>query len=291
MMLNDNGIIRDDGVIGRLGEHHYLVNTSSAGALDTYFWMEEWRQCEWRSLEVWIVQQTAQWATLALSGPKARRVLGALEFQPDLAAFAHMRICATELDGEPCRVRRASFTGELCFEIDIAADRAEALWLRLLEAGASHGIAPIGMEALDVLRIEKGFWEVGVDTDGDTTALDVGWGPAIERKSGDFIGRRSLKRLAMQAPDRPQLVGLWPLDPRLEVPVGAHALGQGGTVEGHITSSCASPHLGRSIALGRIRAGHARKGERVTLDIEGRKHAALIVDRAFFDPDGARLNV
>jgi sarcosine oxidase subunit alpha len=290
MMLNDNGIIRDDGVIARLDEQHYLVNTSSAGALDTHFWMEEWRQCEWRSLKVWIVQQTAQWATLAVSGPSARTVLGALELPLSLDSFAHMRICETELGGEPCRVRRASFTGELCFEIDVAADRAEELWLRLLDAGASHEITPIGMEALDVLRIEKGFWEVGVDTDGDTTAVDMGWGSAIERKPGDFIGRRSLKRPAMQAPDRLQLVGLLPLDARLEVPVGVHALGERGAIEGHVTSSCVSPHLGRSIALGRLRAGHSRKGERVSLDIEGRQQPAVIVDTAFFDPQGTRLH-
>jgi len=146
------------------------------------------------------------------------------------------------------------------------------------------------MEALDVLRTEKGFWEVGVDTDGDTTGPDMGWGTVIERKPADFIGRRSLKRPAMQAPDRLQLVGLLPLDPQLEVPVGVHALGQSGVVEGHVTSGCLSPHLARCIALGRVRAGHARKGERVSLDIEGPQHAAVIVDTAFFDPQGARMH-
>ena len=83
----------------------------------------------------------------------------------------------------------------------------------LLDLGAPRGITPIGMEALDVLRIQKGFLEVGADTDGDTSALDVGWGAAIEKKPGDFIGRRSLKRPAMQSAARLQLVACCPRIP------------------------------------------------------------------------------
>jgi sarcosine oxidase, subunit alpha len=293
LMLNDNGIIIDDGVLACLGEGRYLVNTSSAGALDIHFWMEEWLQCEWRSLRVWIAQQTAQWATLTLSGPKARAVLAQLKLPVDLGtqAFPHMRICETEFEGTALRVRRASFTGELSFELDVAADLGDALWRRLLDLGAAHAITPIGMQALDVLRVEKGFLEVGADTDGDTSPLDVGWGRAIDKKPEDFIGRRSLKRAAMQSPARLQLVGLLPTDPRLEIPVGTHALDSKGSVDGHVTSSCMSPHLERSVAIGRVRAGTTRKGQNVILDIGGRRHPAAIVDTGFYDPKGERLNV
>ena len=146
------------------------------------------------------------------------------------------------------------------------------------------------MEALDILRVEKGFLEVGADTDGDTSALDVGWGAAIEKKPEDFIGRRSLARPALQSTARLQLVGLLPSDPMLEIPVGTHALDADGDIDGHVTSSCMSPHLGRSIAMGRVRAGTARKGENVSLDIGGRRHAAAIVDTGFYDPKGERLH-
>jgi sarcosine oxidase subunit alpha len=292
LMLNDNGMIIDDGVLGCLGEGRYLVNTSSAGALGVFFWMEEWLQCEWRSLRTCIAQQTAQWATLTLSGPKARGVLAQLNLPLDLGAraFPHMRVCETEFEGAALRVRRTSFTGELSFEIDVAADLGDALWRRLADLGAAHGITPIGMEALDILRVEKGFLEVGADTDGDTSALDVGWGAAIEKKPEDFIGRRSLARPALQSTARLQLVGLLPSDPTLEIPVGTHALDANGDIDGHVTSSCMSPHLGRSIAMGRVRAGTARKGENVSLDIDGRRHAAAIVDTGFYDPKGERLH-
>jgi sarcosine oxidase subunit alpha len=223
----------------------------------------------------------------------ARSIVAGLGLGVDLApqVFPHMHLRCTAWERAPLRIRRASYTGELSYEIDIAADRAEALWLRLLEIGASHGIRPLGMEALDRLRIEKGFLEVGVDTDGETTPLDVGWKAAIARKPDDFLGRRSLQRPAQQREDRLQLVGLLPENEQGCVPIGAHALDESGKVMGYVTSSCFSPHLNRSIAMGRIRAGSSRSGEIVNLDVEGRVcRATLVNERAFFDPRGERVN-
>jgi len=292
LMLNDNGIIIDDGVLACLGEGHYLVNTSSAGALNMHFWMEEWLQCEWRSLRVWIAQQTAQWATLTLSGPQARAVLRQLGLPLDLdvSAFGHMRICETAFEGEALRVRRASFTGELSFELDVAADLSDILWRRLIDLGAAHGITPIGMEALDVLRVEKGFLEVGADTDGDTSPLDVGWGAAIGKKAEDFIGRRSLTgprcdRTRVCSSSVCRLLTRALGFPWVRTPSTPPA-----NVDGHVTSSCVSPHLGRSVALARVRRGMERQGQTVSLDVAGQRLTAEIVRTAFYDPQGERLN-
>ena len=94
-----------------------------------------------------------------------------------------MRVCETTFEGAPIRLRRGELLPRprLRFEIDVAADLGDALWCRLMELGATHGITPLGLEALDVLRIEKGFLEVGVDTEADTSPLDVGWGAVIEQ--------------------------------------------------------------------------------------------------------------
>lgn len=292
MMLSENGIIKDDGVFACLAPDHYLVCTSSAGARDIHFWMEEWLQCEWRALDVRIAQQTAQWATLTVSGPNARNLVSRLELGLDLSpqAFPHMHMRDAAWNGIAMRVRRASFTGEASYKLDIGADHAEALWQKLLELGTIDGVTPLGMEALDVLRVEKGFLEVGVDTDGETTPLDVGWGEAIAKKPDDFIGRRSLRRPEQQRADRLQLVGLLPEDPQQMLPVGVHALGERGEVIGHVTSSCGSPSLQRSLAMGRISAGVRRMGEIVNVDVNGAIHRVRIADRAFYDPKGARLN-
>jgi sarcosine oxidase, subunit alpha len=291
MMLTDNGIIKDDGVFACIAPDHYLVCTSSAGARDIHFWMEEWRQCEWRELDVQIVPQTAQWATLTVAGPQARAIVSRLKLGIDLSApaFPHMQFREAVLDGAAVRVRRASYTGEASFELDIAAEHADRLWRRLLELGAADGVTPLGMEALDVLRVEKGFLEVGVDTDAETTPLDVGWGEAIAKKPDDFIGRRSLLRPAQQAPDRLQLVGLLTEDPQQLLPVGAHALDERGDVIGHVTSSCGSPNLQRTLAMGRVRGGARRLGEIISVDVNGSVHRVRIGERAFYDPKGERL--
>jgi sarcosine oxidase subunit alpha len=292
MMLSENGIIRDDGVFACLKPNHYLVCTSSAGAREIHFWMEEWLQCEWRDLDVRIVPQTAQWATLTVSGPRSRDVVARLDPGIDLSAqaFPHMHFREGRHDGAPMRVRRASFTGEMSFELDVPADRADALWSRLIDLGAADGITALGMEALDILRVEKGFLEVGVDTDGETTPLDVGWGAAIAKKPDDFVGRRSLQREAQVRADRLQLVGLLPEDPLVVVPVGAHAVDGDGHAIGHVTSSCRSPTLQRCVAMGRVRAGAQRMGEIIAIDVDGVRYRVRIVDRAFYDPKGARLD-
>ena len=291
MMLDDNGVIIDDGVFAKLADNHYLIATSSAGALDIQFWIERWLQCEWSDLDVLVTPQTAQWATLTVSGPRSRAILSLLGLGIDLSpgAFGHMQIRQAMLDGVPLRVMRVSFSGELSYELNIPADHAEALWQLLLRAGKSEGLTPLGMEALDVLRVEKGYLEVGVDTDGETTPLDVGWAEVIARKPDDFLGRRSLSRNANQREQRRQLVGLRMSDAKRLAPAGTHLFSSGGELLGHVTSSCLSPSLHQSIGLALVHGGRGRLGELIQADIGGRRFDGQLVAADFYDPAGERL--
>jgi sarcosine oxidase subunit alpha len=194
----------------------------------------------------------------------------------------------------PARVQRVSFTGELSYEIGVPADRAAELWRLLMSRGADLGIEPVGVEAWLLLRLEKGFLHVGGDTDGTTNPYDVGFGAPIDRKDGDFVGRRSLARANDRRPDRRQLVGLEPLDPAQELVAGAHVVsGAGGAPrsEGFVTSAGRSPTLGRYIGLGLVAGGRGRQGETVQVFDRGRRGAVRIVAPAFYDPTGARLHV
>jgi sarcosine oxidase subunit alpha len=232
--------------------------------------------------------------TLTVSGPKARAVMNALLPDTDLSPqrFPHMSVLEGRVDGIAYRLMRVSFTGELSFELNVPAGFAFSAWQKLLEAGESFGITPLGMEALDVLRIEKGFLEVGVDTDVTTTPLDVGWAAPISRKTADFIGRRSLSRPNDSRPDRLQLVGLRPCEAERFIPVGSHVVSRDShKPEGHITSSCQSPTLGYSIAMAMLQSGHSRLGEEITIDVEQRHLKAKVVPLGFYDPEGERLKV
>lgn len=290
VMLNEQGVLIDDGVFVCLTETHYLVHTTSGGADRIAVMMEEWRQCEWPGLDVAIVPVTLDWATWTLSGPAARATLARAGCDLDLARFPHMTWQAGSVAGLPARVLRASFTGEASYEISVAATRATDLADVLARAGAADTVIPYGIEALMTMRIEKGYLHIGVDTDGTTLPGDVGMAGGVARKTSDFIGRRSLRRPDALRPDRLQLVGL---ASATLLPVGAHILATGAAVpgesDGHVTSSAWSPTLGAPVALALLRRGRDRIGETVTLYDMGTRARATVIAPGVHDRRGERL--
>lgn len=293
LMQNESGVIIDDGTVARLAGDRFVITTTSGGALRIALWLEEWRQCEWPDLKVFVTPVTTQWATIALAGPRAREVLARFEtdIALDAASFPHMSVREGRLAGVPTRIYRVSFSGELGFEINVPARYGASLWRELLAAGADFGIVPYGIEAVLLLRLEKGFLHVGVDTDGTTAPADIGFGEIAARKTADFIGKRSLRRSDNLRPDRLQLVGLSADDTKVLV-AGAH-LRLPDTSEGSdgwVTSAGVSPALGRPIALALLRGGRARFGETITVHDLNRQCTATVVKPAFYDPEGKRLH-
>ena len=287
LMLSEHGIVIDDGVFVRLADDRFLVHTTSGGADRISASMDEWLQCEWVDLDVVVLPVTTQWAVMTVSGPQARDLIARLCTDIDLTDFPHMTLRSGAVAGFAVRVLRASFTGEASYEINVAARHAGALAQILREAGA----VPIGIEALMILRTEKGYLHIGVDTDGTTLPGDVGMAGPIAKKTSDFIGRRSLLRAEAMRDDRLQLVGL--LSECGKLPVGAQVLAAGGAVpgpiDGHVTSSVDSPALGRPIALALVRRGRERIGETIALYDMGKRLTAVIVDPVFVDRAGEKL--
>ena len=293
-MCRLDGILFDDGVIMRLAEDRFFVTTSTGHAGPVMEWMEEWLQTEWPDLRVWLTSITEQWATAALVGPLARTVLAAADTDLDLsaAAFPFMAVRSGTVAGMAAQVARVSFSGELAFEVSVPGYRGEALWNTLMAAGISHGIEPYGLEALSLLRAEKGFLIVGQDTDASTTPTDAGLGWMMT-KERDFIGKRSLRRKAMVAPGRRRLVGFLPADPATVVLEGAQfvedpAQPKPMTMVGHVTSSFWSATLGRSFGLAMVKGGAERFGQTLYACSGSESMAVTIVDPVFYDREGAR---
>ena len=138
----------------------------------------------------------------------------------DLGDFPHMGVRHGKVAGIDARVFRVSFTGELSYEVNVPAGYGLALWRRLAAAGEAFGITPIGLEAVNVLRAEKGFIHVGQETDRDITPGDIGMDWIVSRKK-DFLGKRSLARSHFTAPGRRNLVGLLTENPQEVIPDGA----------------------------------------------------------------------
>lgn len=293
LMLNENGVVVDDGTIARLGPEHYLITTTSGGGARIAATLEEWRQCEWPDRRVLITPVTTQWATIGIAGPRAREILARLPGDIDLAAgaFPHLHVRCGTYAGVPARIYRVSFSGELGYEVNVPARYGAALWRALLAAGSDAGLTPYGLEALLVMRLEKGYLHVGSDTDGTTVPADVGYGEMAARKQADFIGKRSLSRSDLVRPDRLQLVGLEGGD-RAVLVSGAHLRLPGTTVgsDGFVTSAAWSPTLGKPIALALLRGGRARLGERIAVHDLERTTEAVVVKTPFYDPEGARLH-
>jgi sarcosine oxidase subunit alpha len=270
------------------------VNTTTAGFDRTAAAFEEWLQCEYAGFKVVITPVTSRWANITVAGPRAWEWLAKLGFEAALApaAMPHMTLRDSALDGVPLRVLRASFSGELGYELNLPADHAEALLARLWPHAGELGAALYGIEALQVMRVEKGYIHIGTDTDGTTLPGDVGFARGIERKTAPFVGRRSLLRPASRDPTRLQLVGLLPLDGRTQLPVGAQiALEPPPTLtEGHVTSSYLSPELGIPVALAMLKGGAQRTGEELRVHHLGTTITARVAKLPFVDPSGARVH-
>ena len=296
LMLSEHGIVYDDGVFARIAEDHFLVGTTSGHAAAITDILQEWLQCEWVDLKVLVENVTTAWAVMNVTGPSARDVLLGVATDIDLSreAFPHMAYREGRIGGVPCRMQRVSFSGELSYEVAVPWEFGRSLWDAMMHVGARSDITPFGVEALMVMRIEKGFLHVGSDTDGTTMPQDVGFGGAIAKKPDDFIGRRSTMSPEAMRPDRRQLVGLETLDGAGAFEAGAHVLA-GESVEprvtqGWVTSSVLSPTLGRPLAMALIERGQARIGEAVQVWDLGKVRPARIVELRFYDPAGVRLD-
>jgi len=294
LLLNENGIVMDDGIVACLRPRHYWVNTTSAGIERTTAAFEEWLQCEYTQLQVLVTPVTSRWGNVTVAGPRAWDWLASVGFDPSLSppSMKHMTMRESVLDGIQLRVLRASFSGELGYEINLPVNHQTWLLERLWRRAPEFAAVPYGIEALEILRTEKGFIHIGTDTDGTTLPQDIGFARAMERKPANFVGRRSLLRPAARDPGRFQLVALSPVDRRTPLPVGAQiaAAAPPTRTEGHVTSSCWSPELGQPVALGMLARGTQRLGERVRVHHLGTIIDAEVVKAPFIDPTGERLH-
>jgi sarcosine oxidase subunit alpha len=298
LMCSENGFLMDDGVVARMDDDTWLCHTTTGGADRILAHMEDWLQCEWWDWQVYVANVTEQYAQFAVVGPKARQLLqaiGGMALTKDDLPF--MQWASGQIGGFDVRVYRISFSGELSYEIAVAAGQGAAFWDLLVKQGEAFGLMPYGTEALHVLRAEKGFIMIGDETDGTVIPQDLNLNWAISKKKDDFLGKRGQLRSHMVDPDRWKLVGLETVDGSVladgayAVAEGVNANGQRNT-QGRVTSTYYSPTLKKGIAMGLVKHGPTRMGEVIAFTKEGGGFVdARIVDPVFYDKDGEKQNV
>jgi len=300
LMLREDGMIYDDGTTSRLDENRYFMTTTTAYAAGVMNHLEFCAQALWPDLEVRLASVTDQWAQMAIAGPKSRTILEKI-VDDDLSndAFPFLAAKEVSLFGGQLhgRLFRISFSGELAYELAVPAGYGESVADALMQAGAPEGIMPYGVEALSVLRVEKGHVTHN-EINGTVVPADLGFGKMVSTTKVDFIGKNMLEREGLSASNRPSLVGVAPIDKGQSFRTGSHILAKDAEAtlendQGYVTSSAFSPHIGSTIGLALVKNGRNRHGEEVMVwnGLRNEFTAARLCDPVFVDPKNEKLHV
>ena len=295
LMLREDGHVMDDGTCARLAERHFVITTTTAAAGLVMRHLDFVGQVLRPDLDVQILSVTEAWAQFSVAGPVAGAVVNAIADQRvDDAALPYMGCGTISIAGIAGRIFRISFSGETAYEIAVPARHGASLYRLLVAQAEIMDGGPYGMEALNVLRIEKGFI-THAEIHGRVTAYDIGMERMVSKKK-DCIGFAMSRRAGLLEPGRERLVGLKPVDPEAQVTAGAHLFAEGAAAvrendEGYITSVCWSPTLRTGLALGFLARGPERHGEVVRMvdHLRGLETLCEVTDPVFFDPEGGRM--
>ena len=293
-MCYENGCMIDDGTLMKFGQDNFRwIGGQEYGGE----WLKE--QAKKKNYKVWVKSSTDQIHNIAVQGPNSRKILEKFvwtpDTQPSIKDLQWFRLTIARIDnvtGTPIMVSRTGYTGELGFEIWCHPKDAASLWDKVFEAGKEFNISPLGLEALDMVRIEAGLIFYGYEFDDKTDPFEAGIGFTVplKTKEDDFIGKEEL----IKRKNNPQkkLVGL-------EL-MGHEPAANGNTVHigrgqvGVITSGMLSKTLNKNIALCRIDAKHAEIGNEVEvgkIDGHQKRIPAKIVQFPHYDPQKLRVRV
>jgi len=286
LMLDESGVIIDDGVIARLGAERFYFTTTSGGSASVF--RELSRLNALWGLDCALVNVTGHRAAFNFAGPASREILQSLtDVELGEASFPYLAAREGLMAGVRARVLRVGFVGELGYEIHVPASGAARVWQALYEAGRPQGLRPFGVEAQRVLRLEKGHLIVGQDTDGLTDPFEAGARWAVSMKKPFFVGQRSLKILDSRGP-RQKLTGIEVLD-ATRAPKECHLVIDRGAIAGRVTSVARSRTLGKTIGLAMLAPPLAEPGSEIRIRAAGGEMlAARVVAVPFYDPGNLR---
>jgi heterotetrameric sarcosine oxidase alpha subunit len=293
LMLREDGIVFDDGTVTRLGPEHFLVTTTTGAAPAVLEHMEFHAQTVWPELDLAFCSVTDEWAQMSVAGPRSRETLMKVVADLDLsnAAFPFMAAGEGTIGDVPARIFRISFSGELAYEVATPSCFAEQIWEAILSAGREFGAAPYGLEAMGVLRIEKGH-PAGHELGGFTTAADLGLRRLV-KKTGDFVGRILVGRPALIDPSRPRLTGIRPVDKAQRLRGGAHLVAEPGSLEslGHVTSVTRSVEIEQWIGLALLEEAESWRDKRLwaVSPLHDERVEVIATSPCFVDPENARV--
>jgi aminomethyltransferase len=284
MICAPDGGILDDLIVYRLADDEFLV---VANAINTPVVFQALADRA-RGRDAEVADRTADYALIALQGPRAGRILAPLT-DADLAAVKYYASYPATVAGRPVLLARTGYTGEDGFELFTRPQDAEPVWAALTAAGAADGLVPAGLAARDTLRLEAGMPLYGNELSSELTPFDAGLGRVVKLdKPGDFVGRAALAERAQTAPQR-ELVGLVSRSRR--VPRHGYDVLWDEAACGKVTSGAPSPTVGAPIAMAYVeplvasqarQAGRDGQPGRLAVDVRGSAEPADLVPLPFY---------
>jgi len=303
---DENGKVIDDGTIQRLSENKFRI-TSAEPNLDWILHIAS-------GLNVKIKDDSETTAALALQGPNSRKILNSIS-EVSLDGLKFFWMIDTNFNGIPVSISRTGYTGDLGYEIWMDSENALLIWDLLLKKGASYGITPAGLHALDIARIEAGLILLDVDYISSRHAIieprksspfELGLGWAVKMKKNDFIGKIALEKELDRDPEW-EFVGIEIEWSELESHYRNAGLAPGlpstawrtstplyynRNQVGYATSGTWSPILKRYIALAHLKSDYSQNGTELEFEIKvehfKKTTKAKVVNTPFFNPERKR---
>ncbi|MDR2874677.1 MAG: (2Fe-2S)-binding protein [Methylobacillus sp.] len=262
LLLDEAGVVVDDGVAARIADDKFYVSTNTANAAAVYREMQRWLQ-KWQ-LNVWLINVTGAYAAMNLAGPNACRILSKLT-SDDISekALPASHFMEAKIAGVTARVLRVNFVADQAYEIHVPAPQARGVWEAIMEAGAQEGLRPFGTDAQRLLRLEMGNHLVSHDTDGLTNPFEIGAEWALRMGKPFFVGQRSLKIIAKRSVTKRLVPYVLDEGYSGEMPQECNlVINAAGEIKGRVTSIAYSRSAGRVIGFAYVDPADVAPGSR-----------------------------
>jgi len=272
-LTTPQGCFIDDLIIYRLGDSSYLAVVNAANVEKDLEWIESHRRGEGE-----VTNVSDRYGLIALQGPRAQDILGPVT-PAELESLKSYHFVQGEVAGQHAIICRTGYTGEDGFELLVHSEKAEAIWRRIMDVGAPHGLRPVGLGARDTLRLEAKMALYGHDIDEEHTVLEADLAWLVKLEKGDFIGREVLARQKEEGIGR-KLVGFEMSD--RGIARSGYPVLVGGKAAAEVTSGTFAPYLKKAIGLCYLPPSVWSPGSEIEIDVRGRRAKARVVPTPFY---------
>jgi aminomethyltransferase len=274
-LMTKAGCFVDDLLVHKMADDRYLLVVNASNEPKDFAWIGQ----EAAGFDVQVTNKSPETAQIAVQGPKALGILQKLVPDLDLAAIKYYWFSYGTVVGENCLVARTGYTGEDGFEVYLSPGSAPALWRKLLEAGRTDGLVPVGLGARDTLRLEACMALYGNDIDDTTTALEADLGWILKLAKPEFNGKAVLEKQKAEGIHR-KLVAFELME--RGIPRHGYDCYKDGQKVGHVTSGTQAPFLKKPIGMAYLPVGLAAPDSVFQVDVRGRHLAAKVVPKPFY---------